>query len=232
MLFKVKSFQRGSLLQPPCSVAKILETALGSVTTLIVLTAAQAAVSAQSCLSSYQPGTHQQRVSAGLADGRVGPIKLVNNTDNALIVSLYHPDAPDRVFKYWYAEPGQGFLLSNDNYGSDWGLQIDEGPICFVGRVGSWDGHIFTTFPSRLFAVDATSSTALAADKSRIPTPQLTSIQRPETYENIATEQIKQGQPRSGLISLLRAADLYRVSGQSTAEQRVRDRIKQLRGVK
>jgi hypothetical protein len=165
-----------------------------------------------------------------LLDGRLGPIKVVNNTETATIISLYHPDAPKRVFKYWYAEPGQSYLLSVDNYSSDWGIQVDEGPICFVGRVASWDGHTFTTFPSRLFIADAPPTASAAITRSQttlaVATPP---PQSPETYEAIATKQITKGEARSGLISLLRAADLYRASGRVKEEERVRDHIKQIR---
>ncbi|PSB24592.1 hypothetical protein [Stenomitos frigidus] len=210
--------------------AKMLTSAFLSTTALLLLSVYQPSAQAQNCASSYEPGTLQQRTKSGLLDSRIGPIKIVNNTQTATIVSLYHPDAPKRIFKYWYAEPGKSYLLGTDSYSSDWGIQVDEGPICLVGRVASWDGHIFTTFPSRLFIVDAPVAVEPAVTRSQTSRAlTLPPLQPPEAYEAIATKQITQGDARTGLISLLRAADLYRVSGRLKEEQRVRDRIKQIR---
>ncbi len=206
---------------------QVLRMASAVAVGLALLGVVQPQAQAQSCTSTYEPGSLQQRQRSGLWDGRIGPIRVVNNTENAIVVSLYHPNAPDRVFKYWYAEPGQRFLLSNDNYSSDWGIQIDEGPICYVGRVSSWDSRMFTTFPSRLFITDSPARSRLSAVKSQaVAVPLAIGSPRPETYEAIAAKQIKQGQQRNGLVSLLRAADLYRASGRTQDEQRVRDRIK------
>ncbi|MBD2075768.1 hypothetical protein H6F86_18095 [Phormidium sp. FACHB-592] len=180
------------------------------------------------CTTSYEPGAQPQRVTTGLFDGRVGRIKVINNTENATLISLYHPDAPKRVFKYWYAEPGEGYLLGIDNYSSDWGIQVDEGPICIVGRVASWDGSTFTTFPSRLFITEATPSikgTVSGTPVTLPPPPQL-----PTDYETIARKLLTEGDIRGSLLSLLRAADLYKASGQIADEKRVRDRINQIRG--
>ncbi len=209
---------------------KILTFVCLPTTALVILTTYQTLAQAQSCTPSYEPGTVQQRTKSGLLDSRVGPIKVVNNTETATIISLYHPDAPKRVFKYWYAEPGQSYLLGTDNYSSDWGIQVDEGPICIVGRVASWNGQMFTTFPSRLFIADLPQTANAAVSRNQtmlaVATPP---TQSPETYEAIASKQITQGEARSGLISLLRAADLYRASGRLKEEERVRDRIKQIR---
>lgn len=198
---------------------------------IVLVPGQQARAQTPTCGSSYSPGTAQQRTQAGLLDGKIGPIKLVNNTETATIISLYHPDAPKRIFKYWYAEPGQSYLLGTDNYSSDWGIQVDEGPICFVGRVATWDGRTFTTFPSRLYIADSPPievSAAAPVTRGQAVTPS-PSLQTPETYEAIATKQIATGEARNGLISLLRAADIYRANGRAKEEQRVRDRIKEIR---
>ena len=208
---------------------KLLSFAFLAPTAFIWLPAHQLSAQAQTCTSAYEPGTLAQRTKAGLFDGRVGPIRVTNNTETATVISLYHPDAPKRIFKYWYAEPGKSYLLGTDNYSSDWGIQVDEGPTCLVGRVATWDGRMFTTFPSRLFIVDAPTTARTDASSSQTIqalTPPLP--QPPETYEAIATKQITQGNARNGLISLLRAADLYRASGRTKEEHRVRDRIKEL----
>ena len=197
--------------------------------TVIALTTYQLSAQTPMCASSYEPGIPLQRSQSGLFDGRIGPIKITNNTETAAVISLYHPDAPKRIFKYWYAEPGRSYLLGTDNYSSDWGIQMDEGPICIVGHVASWDGKMFTTFPSRLFITDAPPASRSVASRSQTSaalTPPLPPP--PETYEAIASKQITHGDTRKGLISLLRAADLYRASGRAQEERRVRDRIKQL----
>ncbi len=182
------------------------------------------------CAAVYAPGAQPQRITTGLFDGRVGPIKVINNTENATLISLYHPDAPTRVFKYWYAEPGKSYMLGTDHYSSDWGIQVDEGPICIVGRVASWDGSTFTTFPSRLFITEATPSLKGTVSSSQRPVALTPSPQRPADYEAIARKQLAEGEVRGSLISLLRAADLYKASGQVAEEKRVRDRINQIRG--
>jgi hypothetical protein len=198
-------------------------------TVLVMLAMAPLRAQAQ-CTASYEPGTQSQRITTGLFDGRVGPIKVVNNTENATLISLYHPDAPKRVFKYWYAEPGEGYLLGTDHYSSDWGIQVDDGPICLVGRVASWDSSTFTTFPSRLFITEAPPSLKGTPSSSQPLVAQPPSPQIPADYEAIARKQLAEGEIRGSLLSLLRAADLYKASGQVAEEKRVRDRIKQIRG--
>jgi hypothetical protein len=223
-------------LQSHCPVAKRLTVSVAQILTVtffaptvITLTAHQLNAQTITCASSYEPGAPLQRSQSGLFDGRIGPIKVTNNTETAAVISLYHPDAPQRIFKYWYAEPGQSYFLGTDSYSSDWGIQMDEGPVCIVGRVATWDGRTFTTFPSRLFITDAPPATRSVASKSQTSvtlTPPLP--QPPETYEAIASKQITHGDTRNGLISLFRAADLYRASGRAKEERRVRERIKQL----
>ena len=198
-------------------------------TVLVMLATAPLRAQAQ-CTASYEPGAQPQRIATGLFDGRVGPIKVINNTENATIISLYHPDAPKQVFKYWYAEPGKSYLLGTDHYSSDWGIQVDEGPICIVGRVASWDGSTFTTFPSRLFITEALPSIWGTVTRSQLPVMLPSSPQFPADYEAIARKQLAEGEIRGSLLSLLRAADLYKASGQIAEERRVRDRINQLRG--
>ncbi|MBW4472845.1 MAG: hypothetical protein KME45_21085 [Stenomitos rutilans HA7619-LM2] len=238
MIDKQNFLQASCLLQERLPVAKILTltvlSALVPTASIVLVSVDQASAQTPTCNSSYSPGTIQQRTKVGLLDSRVGPIKLVNNTATATIISLYHPDAPKRIFKYWYAEPGQSYLLGTDSYSSDWGIQVDEGPICIVGRVATWDGHTFTTFPSRLYIADvpSTAETSLTVDAPMTqgqPMVQSAPLQTPETYEAIATKQIAKGEIRSGLISLLRAADLYRTSGHLKEERRVRDRIQAIR---
>ncbi|XGV99160.1 MAG: hypothetical protein ACAF41_09510 [Leptolyngbya sp. BL-A-14] len=230
MIYK-KNFLQGREFAPPGSLIRILPPTSLLTVAFVLLTTYLASAQVPTCVARYSPGTQQQRLQAGLLDGRVGQIKVVNNTETAAIISLYHPDAPKQVFKYWYAEPGQSYLLGIDNYSGDWGIQIDEGPICFVGRVATWDGRMFTTFPSRLFIADSSSppNATVSRGQTGATSLQPQAAPAPETYEAIATRQISVGEARSGLISLLRAADLYRASGRSKEEQRVRDRINQIR---
>ncbi|MBW4693076.1 MAG: hypothetical protein KME27_15085 [Lyngbya sp. HA4199-MV5] len=236
MTYQQNFLQANGLLLQCLPVAKILTLTVFSTIAVpaaaIVLLAADraGAQTSRACESLYNPGTAQQRTKAGLLDGRVGPIKLVNNTATATIISLYHPEAPKRVFKYWFAEPGQSYLLGTDNYSSDWGIQVDEGPICLVGRVSTWDGQTFTTFPSRLYIADFPLTAAAPVTRGQAPAQAPSpALQTPETYETIATKQIATGEARDGLISLLRAADLYRANGRVKEEQRVRDRIQAIR---
>ena len=104
------------------------------------------------CSSTYDPRPYRPGTSGWT--GRVGPIAFNNGTSNSVQVTLYHPDAPDRAFNSWNVQPGQNLFLGGDNYGMDWGIQVDSSPICIVGSVSDWKsyngGQGFQTWVERI----------------------------------------------------------------------------------
>jgi len=104
------------------------------------------------CSSSYDPKPYRPGTSGWT--GRVGQIAFNNGTSNSVQVRLYHPDAPDRAFNSWNVQPGQNVFLGGDNYGMDWGIQVDSSPTCIVGSVSDWTsfngGQFFQTRVERI----------------------------------------------------------------------------------
>jgi hypothetical protein len=80
----------------------------------------------------YRPGT------SGWT-GRIGKVAFNNGTQNSVRVTLYHPDAPERPFKSWTILPGQNIFFGDDNYGMDWGIQVNNSPVYILGRVSAWN---------------------------------------------------------------------------------------------
>ncbi|KAM3089851.1 tetratricopeptide repeat protein [Phormidesmis sp. 146-35] len=91
------------------------------------------------CSSTYSPpATVEERRSAGLFDGKIGRAAFKNSGSDAITLTLYHPDAPANPFGKFTIEPGQFVYIGADNYGSDWGLQMNDGSICILGKVSDW----------------------------------------------------------------------------------------------
>jgi Caspase domain len=95
----------------------------------------------------YRPGTPQW-------DGHIGKIAFNNGTDRTVKVTLYHPDNPSTPFGSWDIQPGANTLLGDDNYGMDWGIQVDNSNICIVKLVSDFyddsNGIHFQTWSERL----------------------------------------------------------------------------------
>lgn len=104
------------------------------------------------CSSVYEP--QRYRPGASGWTGQVGQVAFNNGTRSSVRVTLYHPDAPKRVFKSWNVRPGQNLFLGNDNYGMDWGIQVNGSAICIVGLVSDWNSfngsQIFQTWVERV----------------------------------------------------------------------------------
>lgn len=92
--------------------------------------------SLQACSPSYNPNGYRPG-QAGWK-GRVAKVAFNNGTSNQVNVTLYHPDnkAP---FKNWTVRPGENVFLDTNNYGMDWGIQVDSSEVCIVGRVSAWN---------------------------------------------------------------------------------------------
>jgi hypothetical protein len=108
--------------------------------------------SATACSSTYDPRPYRPGTSGWT--GRVGKIAFNNGTGSSVSVKLYHPDAPSRVFGSWNVQPGQNLFLGDNNYGMDWGIQVDGSSICIVGSVSDWNSYsgsqIFQTWVQRI----------------------------------------------------------------------------------
>lgn len=173
----------------------------------------------EDCSSTYNPPrTVEERRSAGWFDGRVGRISVANNTADPAVITLYHPDSAGSIFKYWVLLPGETYFLGNDNYGSDWGIQSGEGPICLIGKVSRWNNNIFEITPNGI--------------KGRMMELNLGPVHNENgaEIERQGNNWIAQGNRYRGLVLLQKAADVYSEQNRSGDHQRVTQRIRQLRG--
>ena len=104
------------------------------------------------CSSVYEPQPYRPGTSGWT--GQVGQIAFNNGTRSPVRVTLYHPDAPSRAFKSWNVRPGQNLFLGKDNYGMDWGIQVNSSAVCIVGLVSDWNSfngnQIFQTWVERV----------------------------------------------------------------------------------
>jgi hypothetical protein len=104
------------------------------------------------CSSTYDPQPYRPG-TAGWT-GRVGKIVFSNGTGIPVSVNLYHPDTPNRIFGTWTIQPGQNVYLGENNYGMDWGIKVNNSPICIVGLVSDWNAFngtlMFQTSVERL----------------------------------------------------------------------------------
>jgi hypothetical protein len=98
--------------------------------------------------SAYRPGTPQW-------DGHIGKIGFFNSTSAEVKVTLYHPDAPAWSFATWdipakvnawlYYYNSQPFDIS-----MDWGIQVNNSPICIVKAVSAWNSSYFQASTARI----------------------------------------------------------------------------------
>lgn len=108
--------------------------------------------SVSACSSTYDPRPYRPGTSNW--DGHVGKIAFNNGTNRIVKVTLYHPDAPNRQFGSWNIQPGANTFLGDNNYGMDWGIQVDNSNICILKLVSDFsndsNGAHFQTWPERL----------------------------------------------------------------------------------
>lgn len=97
--------------------------------------------------SGYRPGTSQW-------DGHIGKIAFFNSTSSKVRVTLYHPDAPAWSFATWDFSAGvNAWLYYNNqpvNIGMDWGIQVNNSPICIVKTVSGWNTSYFQASTARI----------------------------------------------------------------------------------
>jgi hypothetical protein len=97
--------------------------------TLVVMLALAGLIGATAAVSRAQP---IEEYTPPKFDGRVGQIQVRNPFSSPVTVTMWHPDSRDRFASYHF-QPGQVGLLSDGGVpitiGSDWGVQINDGPI-------------------------------------------------------------------------------------------------------
>lgn len=97
--------------------------------------------------SSYRPGTASW-------DGHIGQIAFYNPTSAAVKVTLYHPDAPGWAFGAWNIPARvNGWLYYKNSLltvGMDWGIQVNNSPICILKVASDWKANYFQTSTTRL----------------------------------------------------------------------------------
>ena len=106
----------------------------------VVVGFSQGKAQAQSaCSSTYSPpATVEERRATGLFDGKVGQASFKNSGSSTVALTLYHPDAPSRPFATWNIKAEDYIFLGEGNYGSDWGIQMNNGAICILGKISDW----------------------------------------------------------------------------------------------
>jgi serine/threonine protein kinase len=108
-------------------------------------------LSSDSCQSSYDPGSSSSNAGS---DNRSGKIAFTNGTDKSVRVTLYRPDAPNRIFQTWNVGPGENLSLGEKTYGVNWGIQVDCSAIHSIGEVSDWNliegAYVFQTSADKI----------------------------------------------------------------------------------
>ena len=155
-----------------------------------------------------------QNVDSALPETKVGRIRVVNNTPNDIVITLYAPKETEQFLNYWFIQPGESYFLGNEEYDSNWGIQLDGGRIWSVGKVANWNNGVFETLPAKMKGPEIRL-------ESDIPS------EDPSVLEREGNNLINLGNRRRGLIVLGQAANVYRSNNQRFEEQRVRERMRQ-----
>jgi tetratricopeptide (TPR) repeat protein len=104
--------------------------------TTVVLAQAKA----HACSLAYTPSsTVEARRSAGLFDGNIGKVAFKNTENNVVKITLYDPNASEKVFGTYTIQPGSYVYIGEDSHSSDWGIQMNDRLICVLGRVSTWE---------------------------------------------------------------------------------------------
>jgi hypothetical protein len=108
--------------------------------------------SGNGCSTTYNPTTYRPGTSQW--DGHIGEIAFFNSTSSKVRVTLYHPDAPWWSFATWNFPAGVNARLSYNsrpfNIGMDWGIQVNNSPICIVKAVSGWNSSYFQASTARI----------------------------------------------------------------------------------
>jgi hypothetical protein len=199
---------------------RILKLSSLTVAVLFACLNSQQAKAQSACSPIYAPGSYQQRVDSGLFNGRVGRVRLVNNTDYSVVITLYHPDAPHQEFGFWVIEPRQSSFLDQNYYGSDWGIQLDEGEICIIGQVSNWNGSVFETQPRNL------TVTSISIDNPNDLPPRDLEPEDPLPHLRRGRNLIAKGHRPQGVKALVRAQNIYREQDNTRMVNQLRAEIR------
>ncbi|MEH2457785.1 MAG: hypothetical protein V7K34_10530 [Nostoc sp.] len=170
------------------------------------------------CSSTYNPpATVQERRKAGWFDGRVGRAAFRNTAaETTFIITLYHPD--NRAPFGWYVfEPKESANLDKSNYGSDWGIQIGDGPICLIGRVSTYSAKEGFVVTPQSMGIDP----SLLLDDLR---------EREDGFRIRENGRVlsRQGRRKDAVKQLAYAADVFRVQKKFNEERATRNELNKL----
>jgi len=103
------------------------------------------------CSYIYDPSAY--RPDTALWDGHIGYLAFNNPTSSPVKLILYHPDTPQWAFASWDipANINGWILYENQNLtvGMDWGIQVNDSPICILKVVSDWNTDYFQTSTTR-----------------------------------------------------------------------------------
>ncbi|BAP54574.1 hypothetical protein THII_0277 [Thioploca ingrica] len=106
------------------------------------------------CSYTYNPNDY--RPGAALWDGHSGSIAFNNPTVSTVTVKLYHPDIPQWTWGTWIIPARTESWLYDNNQklilSMDWGIQVNDSPICILKVVSNWDsdGNYFQASTTQL----------------------------------------------------------------------------------
>jgi hypothetical protein len=105
------------------------------------------------CSSTYDPTNYRPGTSEW--DGHTGWVAFYNSASSTVRVTLYHPDAPRWSFGTWDIPARQNWWLyyyySPLTVSMDWGIKVNNSPVCIVKKVTSWRGNsYFQAYTSRM----------------------------------------------------------------------------------
>lgn len=104
------------------------------------------------CSYTYNPTAYRQ--GTALWDGHIGNIVFNNPTTSTVKVTLYHPDAPSWAFGSWNIPAKANGMLSSGGkpivIGMDWGIQINDSPICIVKVASNWVSNYFQASTTKI----------------------------------------------------------------------------------
>ncbi|MEK7989651.1 MAG: M12 family metallopeptidase [Thiotrichaceae bacterium] len=100
---------------------------------------------ASSCSYKYDPSNYRPNTENW--DGHQGKIAFNNPTSNVVKVTLYHPDYPNSAYATWDISARINVWLyywgTPINASMDWGIKVNDSPICILKTVSSWKNTYF-----------------------------------------------------------------------------------------
>ncbi|OQW95391.1 MAG: hypothetical protein BWK79_02635 [Beggiatoa sp. IS2] len=104
------------------------------------------------CSMVYEPSHYRPDTTEW--DGHQGSIAFNNPTSSIIRVTLYHPDTPDWSFGVWDILPGKNVRFYQGEQpvtvSMDWGIRVNDSPICILKTVSLWDSSYFQSSTARM----------------------------------------------------------------------------------